>query len=264
MLHSRRFVKIGKTARGRSSRRDRGDTLVDRISAVRPDTSESKAVLAATYGVPMLDASFQRERAVDLSPVGRDAPEPSIQALVDQATGGGAADGERLFAALYDELHRLAERQLRRNGAQLTLGATTLLHEAYLALGRSDASFPDRARFMGYVARAMRGLIIDYARRGRAQKRGGGEFEVTLNPEAVPAGAAALELVQLGDALDELAAVQPALAELVDLHFFGGLSFVEIAALRGVSDRTVQRDWRKARVFLHQTLLDDEGAEPAD
>ena len=140
----------------------------------------------------------------------------------------------------------------------------TLLHEAYLALNRAQASFPDRARFMGYVARAMRGLIIDYARRSRAKKRGGGAFEITLAPDAAPAAASvdALELESLGDALDELAAFQPALAELVDLHFFGGLQFVEIAALRGVSERTVQRDWRKARLFLHQALAD--GAGPGE
>lgn len=176
----------------------------------------------------------------------------------DAAAGGPAA--ERLFAALYHELHRLAERQLRRGGPGLAISATTLLHEAYLALRQSAASFPDQARFMGYVARAMRGLIIDHARRGQAQKRGGGAFEITLTPEVTPggspAGGDAAELERLGDALDALAGVQPALAELVDLHFFGGLSFVEIAAMRGVSDRTVQRDWRKARLFLHQALLD--------
>ncbi len=199
---------------------------------------------------------------MDPLPAEGDLQEQPFRALVEQAAAGGVpagvpAAGEPLFAALYEELHRLAERQLRRSGPHLTLGATTLLHEAYLVLGRSEASFPDRARFMGYVARAMRGLIIDYARRGRAQKRGGGAFEVTLTPESAPAGGpSAPELEQLGDALDELAAVEPALAELVDLHFFGGLSFVEIAALRGVSDRTVQRDWRKARLFLHQALLD--------
>lgn len=185
--------------------------------------------------------------------------ERHIQELVEQAAAGSEPAAERLFAALYEELHRLAERQLRRGGSDLSLGATTLLHEAYLALSRSDASFPDQARFMGYVARAMRGLIIDYARRSRAQKRGGGAFEITLTPEAAPAGsgADALELERLGDALDELSAFQPALAELVDLHFFGGLQFTEIAALRGVSERTVQRDWRKARLFLHRTLLAD-------
>jgi RNA polymerase sigma factor (TIGR02999 family) len=181
--------------------------------------------------------------------------------------GGGAVTrprhAERLFEALYDELHRLAERQLRRGGPSLSLGATTLLHEAYLALQRSEASFPDRPRFMGYVARAMRGLIIDYARRGRALQRGGGAYEITRTPDLAPerAMAEAHDLERIGDALDELAAYQPALAEHVDLHFFAGLSFVEIAALRGVSDRTVQRDWRKARLFLHRTML---GGEPGN
>ena len=162
-----------------------------------------------------------------------------------------------MFVALYEELRVLAERQLRRGGRELSLSATTLLHEAYIALGNSEARFPDRARFMGYVARAMRGLIIDYARRSRAVKRGGGAFEITLHPDAAPnmALADATELEGLGDALDELATVQPALAELVDLHFFAGLTFSEIAALRGVSERTAQRDWRKARLILHRTLI---------
>jgi RNA polymerase sigma factor (TIGR02999 family) len=177
--------------------------------------------------------------------------------LIVQAEAGDALASGQLFSALYDELHLLAERQLRRGGPELSLGATTLLHEAYLALNRSDARFADHPRFMGYVARAMRSLIIDYARRSRAKKRGGGAFEITLTPDAAPGIPLpeALELERLGDALDELAAVQPALAELVDLHFFGGLQFTEIAALRGVSERTVQRDWRKARLFLHRTLV---------
>lgn len=193
-----------------------------------------------------------------------------IEELLGEITRGGTAArppaAERLFATLYDELHRLAEQQLRRGGPGLAISATTLLHEAYLALRQSAASFPDQARFMGYVARAMRGLIIDHARRGQAKKRGGGAFEITLTPEVAPGagGADAQELERLGDALDELAGVEPALAELVDLHFFGGLSFVEIAAIRGVSDRTVQRDWRKARLLLHRALLDGEAsADPS-
>src|SRR5438067_12359494 len=103
----------------------------------------------------------------------------------------------------------------------------------------------------------MRRLLIDYARSARTLKRGGGAFEITLTPDVVSANAIAeaQELERLGDALDELATVQPALAELVELHFFGGLAFAEIAELRGVSERTVQRDWRKARQFLHRTLL---------
>ena len=179
--------------------------------------------------------------------------ERHLDALVAAAGAEGGPAADRLFAALYDELHRLAEGQLRR-GPQLTLGATTLLHEAYLSVaGRDGLRFPDRARFMGYAARAMRGLIVDYARRSRAQKRGGGAFEITLAPDlvAAPGGVDADELARLSDALDELATLEPGLAELVDLHFFCGFALTEIAELRGVSERTVQREWRKARLLLH-------------
>jgi RNA polymerase sigma factor (sigma-70 family) len=109
----------------------------------------------------------------------------------------------------------------------------------------------------------MRGLVIDYTRSRRALKRGH-QFEITLADDNEPLPAEAMdkaaELERLGDALDELAQVVPALAELVDLHFFCGFSFGEIAALRQVSERTVQRDWRKARLLLHDALLDDTAA----
>lgn len=143
---------------------------------------------------------------------------------------------DELFAALYIELRRLPQHG-----------------------GRRDAKFPDRARFFAYASRAMRGLVIDYARRRRAKKRGR-DYEITLvedevsTPAALEAGQ---DLEALGDALGQLADLDPALAELVDLHFFGGFSFVEIAKLRCVSERTVQRDWRKARLLLHHAL--DEG-----
>jgi RNA polymerase sigma factor (TIGR02999 family) len=125
--------------------------------------------------------------------------------------------------------------------------------------GRDGVAFPDRARFLAYASRAMRTLVIDYARRRRAQKRGH-ELEITLvgdEPPTAIASRTAESLEQLADALGELASLDPALESLVDLHFFCGLSFVEIAALRGVSDKTVQRDWRKARMLLQQSLLDD-------
>jgi len=113
---------------------------------------------------------------------------------------------------------------------------------------------------MGYAARAMRGLVIDYVRRSQAKKRGGGVFEITLTEDgagAVGASEDPEELQRLSGALDELARLEPALAQLVDLHFFCGYNFAEIATLRGVSERTVQRDWRKARLLLHHTLADD-------
>lgn len=190
--------------------------------------------------------------------------ETGIRELIGEAERGSAVASEQLFAALYAELHRLADIQLRRIAPDLSLGTTTLLHEAYLDLaGREGVRFPDRARFLSYAARAMRGLVIDYARRARAQKRGGGAFEITLaESQAGPAaGQDPAELERLSEALDELAALDPALAQLVDLHFFCGYSFAEIAGMRGVSERTVQRDWRKARLLLHHTLADEE-ADP--
>ena len=166
---------------------------------------------------------------------------------------------EALFQSLYDELHRLAQRQLRR-GAGVSLSATTLLHEAYLDLSERDpARYPDRARFMGYAARAMRGLIIDYARNRHAQKRGGAFHLTTLDTDIADGTTGAPDPSRIGDALDALAQVDPALAELVDLKYFGGLSVAEIAALRGVSERTVERDWLKARVWLRRALGDSIG-----
>jgi RNA polymerase sigma factor (TIGR02999 family) len=188
-------------------------------------------------------------------------PDPSFQDLIRRADQADPDAVNRLFAVLYDELHRLAQATLRRAGPALTLSPTTLLHEAYLNItGRDEISFPDRGRFLAYAARAMRGLVIDYARRRQARKRGR-DLEITLVDDGPPTPEslrATEDLTQLGDALEELATVAPALAELVDLHFFCGFSFTEIAGLRGVSDRTVQRDWRKARLLLHHALLDDE------
>ena len=162
---------------------------------------------------------------------------------------------DALFTELYRELHRLARAQLHSHGSGMTLGATTLLHEAYLSFGQRAGGFPDRARFFAYAARAMRGLIIDRVRERAALKRGG-EYHLTVLDTLIADGVPqpADELGPLNDALEELAKVEPALAELVDLKFFGGLNFAEIAGLRGVSERTVQRDWNKARLYLHHVL----------
>lgn len=193
--------------------------------------------------------------------------ELELEALIRRADQADRNAADKLFGILYQELHRLAERHLRRGGASLSLGTTTLLHEAYLNIaGREAVASADRPRFLGYASRAMRGLVIDYARNRRAKKRGR-EFQITLaddEPLSSETLRKAAELEQLGDALDELANLEPALAELVDLHFFCGFSFVEIAVLREVSERTVQRDWRKARILLYRTLLHDDAAAPND
>jgi RNA polymerase sigma factor (TIGR02999 family) len=168
---------------------------------------------------------------------------------------GGGSSSDQLFAALYHELRAVAQRRLRGLPFGSTLSTTTLLHEAYLSLAHNDQlRFPDRSRFLSYASRAMRGLIIDYARRRSAARRGG-EFQfLPLDGTEVADDAKGEELGALGIALDDLGAVDPSLVELVDLHFFCGLSFAEIAAMRGISERTVQRDWRKARVILHHQL----------
>lgn len=188
------------------------------------------------------------------------ADEPvTLAALAARAESGEAGAKDRLFEVLYGELHRLAQSHLYRSGGPVTLGATTLLHEAYLSLSqREGLSFPDRNRFLAYASRAMRGLIVGYVRNRTAQKRGG---DLTFaSPEAVESALAAEtpdDLEQLGRALDDLAQVDTGLAELVDLKFFCGFSIPEIAALRQTSERTVQRDWAKARMLLHQSLLGD-------
>ncbi|MDE2138751.1 MAG: sigma-70 family RNA polymerase sigma factor, partial [Gammaproteobacteria bacterium] len=151
---------------------------------------------------------------------------------------------------------RLAQRELRR-GASLTMSPTTLLHETYLNLSaRESAVFPDRARFLAYAARAMRGLIIDYVRSRRAQKRGGC-FEITSLPTEAPAYAdEEAEVEAIGEALKDLGEIAPRLAQVVDLKFFCGFSFAEVAGVMGTSERTAQRDWDKARILLQRHLRD--------
>jgi RNA polymerase sigma factor (TIGR02999 family) len=179
----------------------------------------------------------------------------TIPTLVAAAQAGDRSAGEALFATLYSELHRVAKRELALRGIGVSLGATTLLHETYLDMAaRSGQSFPDRVRFMTYAARVMRGLIIDYARNRRAQKRGG-QFEITsIGSEVVENAIDNRELSRLSDALDELARIDSSLTEIVDLKFFCGFSFAEIAAMQGLCERTIQRKWDKARIYLHRSI----------
>ena len=174
-----------------------------------------------------------------------------------QASEAGNPDAKNeLFAALYRELHRLAQHHLASGGGPLTLSATTLLHEAYLDITRRERlAFPERNSFLAYASRAMRGLMIDYIRTRRAQKRGGDLTLLSLEDEQPDIAAADVGMLgQLNIALEELETIDPALAQLVDLKFFCGFTFDEVAAMRGVSERTVRRDWQKARLLLHRTL----------
>ena len=187
--------------------------------------------------------------------------ESTISSLIGAAESGDSAAADTLFSTLYSELRRMAKRELARKGSPASLSVTTLLHEAYMDIAAREGSrFPDRARFMGYAARVMRGLIIDHVRTRNAIKRGG-EFEITsLRTDVGQDCIGAQELSSISDALDQLAKVEPKLAELVDLKFFCGFSFAEIAALENLSERTVQRRWEKARIYLHCSI----SADPSD
>lgn len=184
--------------------------------------------------------------------------ESPLSTLMPSADAGPGQASEALFGSLYRELRGLARRELARSGPGGSLGATSLIHEAYLDIARREGmAFPDRARFLTYAARVMRGLIIDGLRRRQASKRGG-DFEITSIDgkdvsDAVPLGDAE-DVERLGQALDALAAVEPEIAQVVELKFFCGFTFAEIASLRGSSERTVQRHWDKARIYLRHSL----------
>lgn len=182
----------------------------------------------------------------------------TLSSLIAAAETGDHSAAEKLFSALYSELHRMARRELARRGLWVTISPTTLLHEAYLDMaGRGGSSFPDEARFMGYAARVMRGLIIDHARSHQAQKRGG-QFELTsLSTNIAENAVEAERLSVISEAIDELGRAEPLLAEIVDLKFFCGFSFADIAAMKELSERTVQRKWDKARIYLRRSVRAD-------
>ena len=177
-----------------------------------------------------------------------------ITLLLVDARKGSAHAQERLYAHVYRELHRLAERQLR--GDRDHGGATSLVHEAYFKLSRANSPFNDRQHFFATAARAMRQILIDRARERMTERRGGGVRAQTLEGVAmeVSAGGHDDELLALNQALDQLGQLDPRLAQVVEMRFFGGLELSEIAPLLEVSERTLKRDWRRARAFLYQAL----------
>jgi RNA polymerase sigma factor (TIGR02999 family) len=189
----------------------------------------------------------------------RPASTADVSFLMMSADEGDRAAADALFDVLYSELHRLAARELSRQGAPpVSVSATTLLHEVYLNMASaSGPTFPDRSRFMAYASRVMRGLIIDHARSRRAQKRGGTFHITSIGPEAEESAIDERDLTRISDALDELATINGALAEIVDLRFFCGFSFAEIAAMRHISERSAQRMWEKARIYLYRSVRAD-------
>ncbi len=178
----------------------------------------------------------------------------SVTELLIRSRAQGKNPADELFSRLYEELERVARRQLRSSRGA-TLSTADLIGETYLRVVDQDAvDWKDRAHFFAYAARAMRHVLVDRARRRSSQKRGGGRRPLTFTEKGISVEESAELVVELSEALERLEAVSPRLAEVVDLRFFGGLTEEEAAEVLGVSTRTVRRDWLKARGFLHSQL----------
>jgi RNA polymerase sigma factor (TIGR02999 family) len=171
------------------------------------------------------------------------------------------ADNDRgaldtLFELLYKDIRRMARARLHENGPLTLLDTTSLAHEAYLKLqgaGRIDVD--NRGRFMGYVSQVLRNVIVDFARKRSAERRGGGRPNLTLNTEiAASVGNQDADILRINDALDELDKGDPRLRQVVEMRYFGGLTEQEIAAALAVNERTVRRDWERARLLLSVSL----------
>jgi len=179
-----------------------------------------------------------------------------ITQLLKAASQGDADAGERVVAALYEDLRRQARRHLRQSGAMTLLDTTALVHEVWLRLSDGEGrEYPGRRQFLAYASRAMRSVVIDLARARQAERRGGGQSVLTLDTglaEQLPQPVD--DVLKVHEALDELAEVEPRLAQVVEMRYFAGLAERDIAAALGITERTVQRDWQKARLFLAASL----------
>jgi len=186
------------------------------------------------------------------------AQDDDITGLLVALKGGDPAARDQLFRLIYRDLHARAHRQLARSRPGDTLSTTALVHETYLKLvGSTQQAYLDRGHFFAVAARAMRQILVDYARSRLAEKRGGGARNSTPEPEQLAGPQRSEDLIALDEALIELSRLDERLAETVELRFFAGLSVEEAAEARGVSPRTIKRDWRKARAFLYRAIQSD-------
>jgi RNA polymerase sigma factor (TIGR02999 family) len=176
-----------------------------------------------------------------------------ITELLGRARDGDRSSLDAVFARLYPELKRIAQGRL--GAGDDTLSATALVNEAWLRLSASETlDLKDRRHFLACAARAMRRLLIDHVRAAQATKRGDGRPAADLDLGLVPDPSDREQLLAIDQALDALGEIDPAQRELVELHWFAGLDFVEIATVRGVNERTVRRGWQRARAFLQVQL----------
>jgi RNA polymerase sigma factor (TIGR02999 family) len=182
-------------------------------------------------------------------------PDQGVTSLLQGWRGGDVAALDQLVPIIYQELHRQAQRYLRRESPGHTLQTTALVHEAYLRLvDQREARWQNRAQFFGVAAQLMRRILVDHARRHQAAKRGGSAIQVPFEEGAVAAAESEVDLVALDDALTRLAALDPQQARVVELRYFTGLGIEETAEALGVSPATVKREWAMARAWLKREL----------
>lgn len=194
--------------------------------------------------------------------MGTDTARDKTQAasnLTDLVGASGQSDAqplETLFASLYSELSHLARARLRRMPRATLLDTTSLVHESFLRCVKAErVPLADRGRFLAYASRVMRSVVVDYLRQRNTERRGGEALHVTLNSEVAESICAPEEqVIRISEALDEIAAADPRLVQVVEMRFFAGLTEAEVASSLGVTERTVRRDWQKARVLLSIAL----------
>ena len=179
-----------------------------------------------------------------------------LTALLQAARRGDKAALDELFSLMYAELHQLAHIRLSRNERTAQLDTTSLVHESYVRCEKAgQLDVEDRAHFLAYAAKVMRSIIVDFARQRRAERHGGGAAPITLNTDlAESVHASENEIIRIDDALKDLARVDERLVRVVEMRFFAGLSEEEIASVLGVNERTIRRDWDKARLLLQAAL----------
>jgi RNA polymerase sigma factor (TIGR02999 family) len=179
-----------------------------------------------------------------------------ITQLLNRAREGDRQAFDQLFQALYPDLRRIARARLAPHVRGTMLDTTALVHEAYLKFEQAARLTPgDRSHFLAYAAQVMRSIIVDAARAGRSQRRGGDAAQVTLDTDVAETAAAGEEqIIDVDAALQRLAQVDERLARVVEMRYFGGMTEAEIGEALGITERTVRRDWEKARLLLADEL----------
>jgi RNA polymerase sigma factor (TIGR02999 family) len=186
----------------------------------------------------------------------QDRPMAELTQLLEAMRAGDAGAIDEVFTLTYRELHEMAHQRLHRSNQITSLDTTALVHECYLRLVRlGQLQTRDRSHFLGYAACVMRSIVVDFVRQRLAKRRGGGELRVTLGTDIRDSAVVSEEqIMQVDEALQELALLDPRLVQVVEMRYFAGFTVEQIAESRGVTTRTIRRDWEKARLLLYAAL----------